>query len=269
MNKDLLELKANFTRYYLKNVIKLKCSYSFRIYEFLKQVQGYKNELIIDVMELKIKMQLDNKYLDYFMFKKRVLIPAQKDINARTDIYFTFEEIKQGKKVLSIRFLFNSQETPQEKSAQLCLDFKDIDKENLKNDLLKIGISESITDKILSENCIDKIKYNLEYSKGKKPENLPAYFIDALKKDHAAYEIMSKEQEKKKAEKEKSEMEIEKILKDVSEKLLNGASVESGLIERIERNGRKLPNGIHEAIILDEEKSKAGNFYYKLQSIEK
>jgi len=43
------------------------------------------------------------------MFKKRVLLKAQEELKKYTDISFTFEEIKQGRKIVTIKFIINNQ----------------------------------------------------------------------------------------------------------------------------------------------------------------
>lgn len=112
-NSDLkpfmLELKKRFTTFELKNVIAMKCKYGPRIYEILKcnefKKQGY---VIIEVEELKKLLKLEQKYKLYSDFKRKVIIPAQKDIFEMSDIDFDFEEIKENKKVTHIKFIIRN-----------------------------------------------------------------------------------------------------------------------------------------------------------------
>ncbi|BDR68557.1 hypothetical protein K144316041_p10600 (plasmid) [Clostridium tetani] len=43
-------------------------------------------------------------YNVYANLKNKVILQAQKELNEKTDIKFTFEEIKTGRKVTSIKF---------------------------------------------------------------------------------------------------------------------------------------------------------------------
>ena len=109
----LIELKEQFTTYYLANVMQLKSSYSIRIFELLKQYEKLKKRTIS--LE-KLRLQLGTTEIDqngkvvkedyelYGHFKTRVLLVAQKELKQKTDICFNFKEIKEGRKVVAIEF---------------------------------------------------------------------------------------------------------------------------------------------------------------------
>lgn len=101
----LLELTSNYTQYQLKNVLRFKSTYSFRFYELLKQLENLNEEnrtFLVD--DLRFYLGLDKKvYNQYGDFKKRVIIPAQKELIEKTDIVFDFEEIKTQKKITKLR----------------------------------------------------------------------------------------------------------------------------------------------------------------------
>lgn len=99
----LLQLKREFTTYRLKNVMELKSSYSIRMYELLKRWQ-YMGEVVIRLDDLRMMVGAGGKYSEYHNFKKRVLNPAKKEIAEKTDIMFTYEEIREKRKVAAIRF---------------------------------------------------------------------------------------------------------------------------------------------------------------------
>jgi len=103
----LLQLKREFTSYQLKNVSKLKGQYSIRIYELLKQYERLK-ERTFDLDDLRQKLAVTDKYPAYGNFKQRVLVPAQKQINKKSDISIDFKEIKVGRAVKRIKFIIES-----------------------------------------------------------------------------------------------------------------------------------------------------------------
>lgn len=92
-----------YTKYKLKNIMPLKSSYSYRIYELLKQYLKLGTRTI-DIDDFKLMLKLKDKYSTYGNIKSRILNAAQKEINEKTDLYFTFEEIKEGRKVVAVKF---------------------------------------------------------------------------------------------------------------------------------------------------------------------
>lgn len=98
----LLQLKEQFTLVPLKQVLGLRSVYAIRIYEMLQQFKstGY---FITKVDDLKYKLNLEDKYRSYNLFKRNVILQAQKELSG-TDMAFTFEEIKEGKKIDRIKF---------------------------------------------------------------------------------------------------------------------------------------------------------------------
>ncbi|MBF0555934.1 MAG: replication initiation protein [Nitrospirae bacterium] len=100
----LLQLKERFTAYQLQNVMRLDSSYSIRIYELLRQY-GKIGKREFTVMELRKVLRIpDDQYHFYANFRKRVLLTAQKELQAKTDISFEFTEKKTGRAVTSLSF---------------------------------------------------------------------------------------------------------------------------------------------------------------------
>lgn len=100
----LLELKSHFTRYCLKYVINFKSIYSIRIYELLKRYEPYK-VMTSELTEFKHKLGIkEGEYNLYADLKNRVLLVAQREILEKTDICFEFQEIKDWKKVVALKF---------------------------------------------------------------------------------------------------------------------------------------------------------------------
>lgn len=111
LEKELLNLKDQFTQYYLKNVSKLKSQYSIRLYELLKQYAsiGQRKEKIED---LRAMLGIDeNEYKEFKNFKSRVLKPAHSEITQKTDIDFEFKVIKLSRKPIEILFYNIRQKT--------------------------------------------------------------------------------------------------------------------------------------------------------------
>jgi plasmid replication initiation protein len=105
----LLELKerGNFTQYKIINILSLKGEYSPRFYEFLtmeynqymayhKSANSFSLEVKIDYLREIFKIPNTYRYHD---IKRQILDKAQKQFKEKTDIQFTYQEEKLGRKV--------------------------------------------------------------------------------------------------------------------------------------------------------------------------
>lgn len=121
----LLDLKKRYVSYNLKNILPLTSSYSVRIYQMLKEYEKLKIRYI-KVDELMDILQVPNSYKIYNRFKEKVLQVAEKELAEHTDICFTFEEEKEGRKVdrLILRIYPNKQQEQGLFDAELSSDLK-------------------------------------------------------------------------------------------------------------------------------------------------
>jgi plasmid replication initiation protein len=99
----LLQLKTQYLRYDLKNVLRLSSSHAIRLYELLKQFEssGYR---IIPLQELKELLGVADKYDRYYNFKVKVLEYGKKSLSQHTDISFDYQEILTGKQITQLEF---------------------------------------------------------------------------------------------------------------------------------------------------------------------
>lgn len=208
----LLALKGNFTQYELRAVIRLKNHYSLRLYQFLKYRQGlsrldHKEDVVVELDWLKEFFGVPaGSYNHFGHFKSKILVPAQKDILAKTDIKFNFQKIKKGKKVVSIRFIwaynpnYNQLELPmfsempeEEPGNGELEELKETAEETLADDsvlirLLEFGLSRKTAQKVLANNSPEGVQDTLNHiekvylkpTKGKPIKNLKAYVATCL-----------------------------------------------------------------------------------------
>jgi len=102
----LLNLKSNFTKYSLKNILYMKSNYSMRIYQLLKQYQKIgKRKLKVEVLRNILKVPESYTYNN---FKKKVILKAKEEMEIHSDIQFFFKEIKFGKKIIEIEFIIKT-----------------------------------------------------------------------------------------------------------------------------------------------------------------
>lgn len=89
--------KGNF-----KYLLQFRSEYSKRIYMLLSQ-WGTAGKKLYSVEELREILAVPPKYL-YADFKRKILVKAETELKKSSDIFFTFEEQKQGRKVTHILF---------------------------------------------------------------------------------------------------------------------------------------------------------------------
>ena len=113
----LVELRGNFTRYQLSEIISFKSRYAIRLYEMLNSYMNENNlphadvaiEISISVEELRKNTDTVNKFERYSSFKKRVIDTALKEINAKSKYHVIATPYKKGYAVAGFEFLIESQ----------------------------------------------------------------------------------------------------------------------------------------------------------------
>ena len=97
----LLDIKENFTSYKLNNILSLQSTSSIRLYELLIQYLKVKQrEMCIE--ELKVYLNLPVSYKNANVLQ--LLKKSQKELEEKTDLTFTFDVKKIGKKINKIIF---------------------------------------------------------------------------------------------------------------------------------------------------------------------
>lgn len=237
-----LQLNQNFTKYFLKNILELKSFYSIRIYEMLKQYEKLK-ERVIEVEQLRKMLEIQpSEYKLYADLKKRVLLTAEKEINEKTDLFITFEEIKTVRKITAVRFKI------EKKSSIPFGELENIEIENVEEiksypeevlelfNLLpfseRVETRKAELSELLKSHTFEYLKKDIEYCNGQSPEKYWGYFIKSVNSGHYSsaelekaklkeqQKLKKKEQEEKlkKAEEEK-ELKLKKLIEERFKKL--------------------------------------------------
>ena len=101
LKPHLIQLKT-YAKGNFKYLLQFKSEYSKRIYMLLSQWKSAGKKLYA-VDELREMLAVPKSYL-YADFKRKVIAKAEKELKEKGDIFFTFEEQKQGRKVTHILF---------------------------------------------------------------------------------------------------------------------------------------------------------------------
>ena len=121
MKPLLLQLQKSFTAYDMENVVNLGV-YAVRIYELLKQYEKIGSRAL-GFEELKTMFELEKEYPEFANFNRRVIEPAVSEINKTTDLFISdVEKIKEGKKIVAVRFRFHCTDSKESTNVPLILD---------------------------------------------------------------------------------------------------------------------------------------------------
>lgn len=106
---DLLNtyLQTGYTPANLAVLFSMKNYYAQRLYDLLRLWSNTKTVINYSVNDLKMYLQLEDSYPEYGNFKRRVIIPAVKELNSTGYFEVDFKEKKIGRKVDSIDFSVN------------------------------------------------------------------------------------------------------------------------------------------------------------------
>ncbi|PRX23155.1 plasmid replication initiation protein [Orenia metallireducens] len=245
-----LQLKNNFTKYYLKNVIKFESIYSIRIYELLKQYERIKSRRF-EIKKLKEILGIEDKYSRYYDFKKRILFQAQEEINEKSDLEIDFEEMKTGRKVTAIKFIIKKKKNlPKE------LRFKEnIEKQEYSPEVIELfrllpqqeqlEAHKKELEGLLTEHSFRYLKADIDYAKKAQPDNFMGFLKASCQGGHystAEMEKKAKEEElaRKREEAERKRRELE---------------------ERIEKKAREM--AVERYVLLAEKELKKYNQEYE------
>ena len=225
MKPFIQNLQKNFTKYHIENIKPLKSGYSIRIFELLK-MNYFKGEYKISVDELKKMFGVEHQYQQYNNFKRNVLEKAKKELKQHCEIWFEYEEIKNGQKVFEILFLIFKQEKPfsvlemipaekdtTKKDSSIVVEAIPVQESNevqddLINELIKNGFVGA--EKFLKEESRELVEEALKIIKGQggisNPGGLLREKVRFLKEQNSLKEL--EKQKKAQEEQEQREQEI-------------------------------------------------------------
>ena len=101
----LAQVSKKFVLYNLREIAKFNSLYTTRLYELLQEFKetGY---MIKSVDQLRETFAVGDKFKPYNDLKKRTFGHACQEINDNYDMGLRFEELKEGRKVVAVKFFF-------------------------------------------------------------------------------------------------------------------------------------------------------------------
>ena len=101
---DAIEAKTLFTRFALEQVAPMKSVYSVRLYELLNQWrQAKKVSFDLDIFRGQLGVE-ETEYKAMSDFKRRVLDLAVNEINGKSDLKISYEQVKKGVAIVGFKF---------------------------------------------------------------------------------------------------------------------------------------------------------------------
>lgn len=101
----IAQVKKKFVLYNLKEIANFGSLYTTRLYELIQEFKetGW---MLKSLDQLRTVFAVGNKFKMYGHFKKKILTHACQEINDNYDMDLKFEEIKEGRKVVAVKFFF-------------------------------------------------------------------------------------------------------------------------------------------------------------------
>ena len=227
----LLQLHRDFTKLDMDIFKQLKTASSIRLYQIFKSHIG-KNQYKVrfDLEELKEILGVSEKYQQYAGFKMRVLDEAQQRLTEKTDIGFTYEEVKTGKKVSAL--VFNTYNNRQKEISKAIVATPEISKsdkeqENLILELTPIVVKKfavslkvfmSLVEKYTEGEVRKAVQVTEKAMQTGKVENTAGFFVEALRGAYQDSGEKKKKLEILKNTEKKAQQELEKELDSQKQK---------------------------------------------------
>lgn len=152
--------------------LSLKNPYAQRLYDLLRLWSGVKSKITYRFEELKMYFMLEESYPEYGNFKRRVVMPAIKELNSTGYFKIEIEEIKSGRKVEAINFIV-----------------KDLDKRVYFDKVENQNIIELDKKEFVEINCKDEKKNKKDEFCIPNKKLFTAKTLDNFKQDFSSYDF--------------------------------------------------------------------------------
>lgn len=196
----LLDLKNNFSVSEYSFSRKLNSNYAVRFYEISLEYLR-KNTIciyVLSVSKIKYMFRIEGKFARFDNFKARVLNPAKKEINEKTNLNFNFEVIPSDNnksKIEKIKFIVSRKNEKKElvkkiDEEKIEVNILDEEEQELFNQVVAYGITHKKAKEIIESYPFNQITEALEVVKidlknpNKKINNVAGYVVTAIKEGY-------------------------------------------------------------------------------------
>lgn len=207
----LLDLRKRFTSFRLQEVINLKSVYSIRIYQLLTEYHN-KGKLVFlyPLSDLRNMLLGDKskKYTRFKDFRVNVLEKSQSELNKKSKFSFTFEAIKEKRKITKIEFSIVRIQRDLLENKIIENDYSD-SAQSIFDNFELIGIKRNVIIPFLERDGKEALErtlqiFNKDKKSGKIRDNEQGYLIGLLK---AQAGVLTDTERKEQEEKERKKQE--------------------------------------------------------------
>lgn len=98
--------EIGYLRYKLRNIIHISSRYSYILFTYL-EANRFRQSWDVEIDELKqiLNCNDDASYSEFKIFNNRILKRCQKELFSKTEIRYDYKTIKQGRKVVKVKFI--------------------------------------------------------------------------------------------------------------------------------------------------------------------
>lgn len=222
-------LERHFTSYDLEQVAGLNSKYAIRLYEIVIAWKSNGKTNQIGVEQLRDRLGIfDDEYQRMELFKRKVLDKSVAEINNKTEINLSYEQHKQGRKIVGFTFTIKQKSKPKKlKTQEQEQDTKTIDifdnltdkeRQDITNQKNSYADQQGITDPLHRQNLINQGLGQLSQAKQTAQEQ---------KQREKAERLAQEQQDKERLE--LAQRQFEQIL--ASDKLINAYLVNNRIGE--------------------------------------
>jgi plasmid replication initiation protein len=239
----LLNLRKYFGSIHLRQVLPMSSVHSIRIFEILSclNMMFTKTKIEIPVNDLKKWLGMESKYTNFKDFRRRVLEIAKRECEKHTNLIFTWEEEKKGRKIAILHFTvkrnprFKNEPLPtsnieqSELGLQSALFIEEMTT-NEQNQVLSIlkenGINGTTAESLLKDFSLQQIIENIELAREKhkngKTKDLAATTVAAIRENWSNETVspIERQEEEKKRQMQAANEQKEKQLKKLESTFL-------------------------------------------------
>jgi plasmid replication initiation protein len=153
----LSQVREKFVLYNLKEIADFNSLYTTRLYELIQQFKdtGY---LVKSLEQLREIFAVGNKFKKYNHFKDRTFDHACKEINNNYEMNLGYEEIKEGRKVVAVKFVFKKTRIHKVTNQRTGIEKNLYIKPKKQNKKLKESKKDCPKDVLAGQMYINKIK---------------------------------------------------------------------------------------------------------------
>lgn len=213
LHRYFFDLREQFTKMGIQDILKFKSIYTQRIYGFIKQYEktGYRR---MKIDKIKEDLMIQNKYKLFSDLKRFVIEPAVKEINETTNFEVSYEtdSKKAGVKVTEIFFHFRKKNNTMDRLSD--------DELKTYNLLISKGITSEKVEELFELYDYNRIKNNLDYALkcDTNKKNLAGFIVSSITNNYIREIQSGEKQEITSNQNEQRINQIIKRLRDLPEK---------------------------------------------------